>query len=530
MNHDAIFLYGPSGAGKSSAGKILAASLDLPFHDLDAEIEVEAGRSIPEIFKSEGESGFRTREKKALQAVVNHHPIGVVALGGGALLAEDCRAIAEAHGCVIVLRAENARLAQRLQADTNERPLLAENVEEKLKNLLAKRAEHYNSFATQMDTTTHTPAQTAWQIQILLGWYHIQKMGAYDILIRDGGLDHLGQWMAERGLKGPLALVCDSHTGPLYAARAEVSLMNAGYTVHKVEIPAGELHKNIQTITHLWDAFLQAGLERGSTVVALGGGVVTDMVGFAAATYLRGIKWAAVPTTLLAMADASLGGKTGIDLPQGKNLAGAFHPPSLVLADPQVLRTLPAGELNSGMGEVLKHGLIADPLLWQACVKLSPPSQWEQAWPDLNEIVRRAVAVKVEVIEQDPLEKGWRAVLNYGHTIGHAIETVSNYTLRHGECVAIGMVIEARISEALGLAQPGLADEISVGLKKLGLPWFVPEGLDQSAILGAIGYDKKKSAGQVLFALPVKIGEAKIGIQVDEKRRKDALISGIARS
>lgn len=530
MKDNAIFLYGPSGAGKSTAGKLLAAALNLPFLDLDLEIEQKAGRSIPEIFAHDGEAAFRREEKAALRIAAAAHPIGVVALGGGALLDDEARAIAENAGRVVVLRASGDLLASRLRADAIRRPLLAENLEEKLHDLLVKRSAHYQSFPLQIDTEHLTPAQSAWQVQVLMGMFHLQKMGAYDIRVQPGILDHAGELLALRGLKGPIALVADEHTAALYGSRVQSSLQAAGFAVQSITIPAGEQYKTIQTVTELWGQFLSAGLERGSTVLSLGGGVISDMAGFAASTYLRGIRWAAIPTSLLAMVDASLGGKTGIDLPQGKNLAGSFHSPSLVLADPEVLKTLPVEELRSGMGEVLKHGLIADAHLWAECIALPDPVRWADAWPDLAEIVRRAVAVKVEVIEQDPFEKGWRAVLNYGHTIGHAIETVSNYTLRHGECVTIGMVLEARISESLGLASPGLADEISRGLKQLGLPTEMPAGVNQSAVLHAIGYDKKKAGGQVLFALPLKIGAAKIGIQVDEQRRKDALVSGTARS
>lgn len=530
MKKDAIFLYGPSGSGKSSSGKVLAENLGWPFHDLDAEIESKAGKPIPEIFKLEGEAGFRKREKEALREAISNHPVGVVALGGGALLDEECRGLAETTGVVLVLQSSGQQLARRLRADTNQRPLLAENLEEKLVELLRHREPHYLSFQEALDTEQLSPAQSAQQIQIHLGLFQVKKMGRYDIRVIPGGLDKIGEMMAERGLLGPLALVDDSNTGRLYADRVITSLENAGFTVNHITIPAGEQYKHIQTITDLWDQFLQAGLERSSTVVALGGGVVSDLAGFAAATYLRGIRWVALPTTLLSMADASIGGKTGIDLPQGKNLAGAFHPPSLVLEDPEVLKTLPVEELRSGMGEVLKHGVIADPLLWDACIHLPEPSMWKDTWPDLTEIVRRAVAVKVEVIEEDPYEKGRRAVLNLGHTIGHAVETISNFNLRHGECVAIGMVLEACISESLGLASPGLAEQIASGLTHLGLPTAIPDNLDREAILQTIGYDKKKSGGQVLFALPIRIGEAKVGIQVDEQRRKDAIISGSARS
>lgn len=530
MIDNAIFLYGPSGSGKSTCGRLLAAALELPFHDLDAEIERQSDLSIPDIFKREGESGFRLREKKALTAAAGHVPVGVVALGGGALLDESSRSLAENAGRVVVLHASHQQLATRLRKDLTQRPLLVENLEERLQTLMRQREAHYRSFKLLLDTENLTPAQAVRQIQLQLGMFHLSKTTPCDIRVLEDGLDQSGEMLRERGFLGPIALVSDSNTGPLYGERVQESLQQAGFTVRHLSIPAGESYKNIQTVTDLWTQFLDAGLERVSTVVSLGGGVISDLAGFAAATYLRGIRWAAIPTTLLAMADASLGGKTGIDLPQGKNLAGSFHMPGLVLTDPQVLRTLPAEELRSGLAEVLKHGLIADPALWKACVQLPDPVGWASAWPDLTGILRRAILVKVEVVEVDPLEKGWRAMLNYGHTLGHAVEKVSNYRLRHGECVAIGMTLEARISESLGIAAPGLADEIADGLAHLGLPTRIPADLNPEEIENAIQVDKKKSSSQVLFALPVKIGEVKTGIPVDEQRRKDVLISGAARS
>ena len=210
---------------------------------------------------------------------------------------------------------------------------------------------------------------------------------------------------------------------------------------------------------------MAAGLDRKSTFLALGGGVVSDLTGFAAATFMRGCNWAVLPTTLLSMADASIGGKTGFDLPEGKNLAGAFYPPCFVLADPRVLSTLPQRELRGGLAEVLKHGVIADPTLFELC------AQGEVAvMQALPLVVKRAVSVKVNVIEQDPYEHSIRAALNFGHTVGHAVELASAYSLQHGEAVAIGMAVETRLAEKLGIAPQGLAEQISTVLRDLGCP------------------------------------------------------------
>jgi 3-dehydroquinate synthase len=310
----------------------------------------------------------------------------------------------------------------------------------------------------------------------------------------------------------------------------EKALQSSGYAVSLALIEAGEEHKTLQTISGLWVAFMAAGVERSSTIVALGGGVVSDQAGFAAATYLRGVRWVAVPTTLLAMVDASLGGKTGVDLPQGKNLVGAFHAPALVLADPQTLATLPLAELRSGLAETIKHGVLADPHLLACCAGLKGLDDPKELEDRLPEIVRRGMAVKVQVIETDPFEQNWRAALNLGHTIGHAIELASGFRLRHGEAVAIGMVVEARLAEEMGLAEAGLSETIAGLLADVGLPTEIPTDLKTDKILRAMELDKKRAGSKVRFALPVRVGEVKVGVEVDDERRKHALDFGFARS
>ncbi len=256
-------------------------------------------------------------------------------------------------------------------------------------------------------------------------------------------------------------------------------------------IPAGEEYKNLETVSRLWKSFLEHGFDRKSTVIALGGGVIGDLSGFAASTYMRGIAWVGVPTTLLSMVDASLGGKTGFDLPEGKNLIGSFYPPKLVLADPSLLLTLPAVELISGMAEVVKHGVISDPELFDLCGR---GLLWVK--DNLEEIVKRAMAVKIKVIEEDPYEKGNRAALNLGHTVGHAIELVSKFNLRHGEAVAIGTVVEAKYAERIDIASNGLTDKIADTMSALGLPIRIPEEMPRDEIIRTMRVDKKKSAKQ----------------------------------
>ncbi len=420
----------------------------------------------------------------------------------------------ESVGTVLALTATPAVLANRLQGDPDERPLIAADPEDRLPTLLSARAEHYASFGQQLNTSDLTPESAAREAQVLLGMFHVRGMGTgYDVRVADGNMKSIGRALIDRDLGGPIVLVSDQIVGKLYGSQAARSLLEAGYTVERTLLPPGERHKTLDSVHHLWDAFLAASLERGSTVAALGGGVIGDIAGFAAATYHRGVAWVVMPTTLLAMVDASLGGKTGIDLPQGKNLVGAFHPPALVRADTTTLQTLPEAELRAGLAEVVKHGVVGDPALFDLCM---------QGWETLSEnwglAVRRAIAVKVGVIQADPYEQGLRAVLNLGHTIGHAVEQASGFALRHGEAVAIGLALEAQLSERLGVAEPGLAEQIIVTLQGLGLPWRVPRGLDRAAILAAMAFDKKRAAGQVRFALPRKIGEVKVGVSVADLR------------
>jgi shikimate kinase / 3-dehydroquinate synthase len=526
---ETLFLYGPPGSGKSTIGRALAQALDLPFWDLDQEIENHAGMRIAEIFALEGEEGFRAREKRMLEMLVGKVK-GVVALGGGVLLDEENRRRVEEDGPVIFLLARAEKLIARMQSQVGQRPLLGTDAEQsdpqsawvaRLKLLLESRAAHYASFAHQVEVSELGPQQAAWEVQKCLGRYHVRGMGTgYDVLVQDGGLEVIGEALRDRGLKGPLALVSDENVGELYAHKVAAYLQSSGYDVKTLLIPPGERHKTMETVYQLWDGLLKAGLERGSTVVALGGGVVGDLAGFAAATFLRGVAWVGVPTSLLAMVDASLGGKTGADLPQGKNLIGSFHSPRLVMADPQTLETLPEVELRAGLAEVVKTAIIGDPTLFSLCER-----GWDGLREALPDVIRRGMAVKIAVIQGDPFEKGQRAALNLGHTIGHALELASGYTLRHGEAVAIGLVAEARLAVSAGLADPGLPETISKTLNGLGLPTEMPVDIDRELVKQAMGVDKKKAGGEVTFALPVRIGEVHIGCRLEDLDRSlDAVL------
>ena len=546
-----LFLYGPPGSGKSTIGRILARRLDRPFVDLDALIESTAKQKIRDIFACEGESGFRARESTALAAAIAGAP-SVIGLGGGALLKPGNRTQAEATGEIIFLDADAATLQSRVNRSPGTRPLLSTPTSDCVQppragqgkpvaQLLAERADHYGSFTRRVKITDCPPEDTADAAQAVLGLYRVSGMGpAYNVHVGDGLLATLGARFRELGCGDRTVIVGDAHTLPLYGERAAASLRAQGIAVSLVAIPAGEETKTIATVASLWSAFLKAGIERGHAVIALGGGVTGDLTGFASATWLRGVRWIGLPTTLLAMVDSGLGGKTGADLPEGKNLIGAFHPPALVLADTATLATLPLRELRCGLAEAVKHAVIADPGLLDALphfafCKASDNSQESassgcsclSATDWLAPFVARAMAVKIRVIQQDPFEKGIRAALNLGHTLGHGIEKATHFAVQHGEAVAIGTVLEARLSEELGHAKPGLAAQLAELFSNLGLPVSLPHGIDLAEMQAAMTLDKKKSGGKVRFALPVRIGEVRTGVTVDDALLARVLTTGI---
>jgi 3-dehydroquinate synthase len=273
-----------------------------------------------------------------------------------------------------------------------------------------------------------------------------------------------------------------------------------------ITFAAGEKSKTRDSWARITDTLMERGFGRDSGLIALGGGVAGDLAGFVAATYMRGLPYLQVPTTLLAMLDASVGGKTGVDTPQGKNLVGAFHPPAAVIADPRTLATLPDRAYRAGLAEAVKHGLIADPAYFE-WMETRAAELAARDLPTLTRLIRRSVEIKAEVVSGDERESGRRAILNAGHTVAHALEQVSGYDLPHGEAVAIGLVVECELAEQLGVAPPGLRLRVAGLLGKLGLPARVPPGFEPPALVASMGTDKKNRSGQVHFALPSQLGQ-----------------------
>jgi 3-dehydroquinate synthase len=328
---------------------------------------------------------------------------------------------------------------------------------------------------------------------------------SYDILIGRGLLADLPALAKAACPASRYAVITDSHVAKLYGETLVARFRDATLQVQLFEFPAGEWNKTRETWATLSDRMLAAQFGRDSAVIALGGGVVGDLAGFVAATYLRGIPCIQVPTTLLAMIDSSIGGKAGVDVPAGKNLLGAFHQPRLVVADLDVLDSLPPPQLAAGMAEAVKHGVIADRRYFDAleqehgAVTARDPGALER-------VVRRSVEIKAEVVAADEREAGRRAILNFGHTVAHAIEATTKFTTLHGEAVAIGMAYEARLAEALGIAEPGTADRVQRLLERYDLPLDLPESATVDDLVAAMQLDKKAREGTVRFALPQAIG------------------------
>ncbi len=347
---------------------------------------------------------------------------------------------------------------------------------------------------------------------------------SYDIEI-GSSLDRAGERLLELGLGKKMALITNPAVKKLYGQRLVDSLKQAGFIVMSVEIPDGEQYKNLDWANSIYTALLINSFDRKSALVALGGGVIGDLTGFAAATFMRGVPFIQVPTTLLAMVDSSVGGKTGVNHPMGKNMIGAFYQPKKVLMDLDVLRTLPKEELLSGMAEVIKYGVIRDSSFFEyldtnqeKILSLDPDA--------LSYIISRSCEIKADVVSADEREGGLRAILNFGHTVGHAIETAENYTMRHGYAVAIGMVYASRLAHKTGLCDQSVPDRVEKLIQSYGLPTdlsALSRKPSSAELMATMQIDKKAEGGKVKFVLPKKIGEVVITKEWDEQQLQELL-------
>jgi len=538
-----LIITGFMGTGKTIVGREVARRLDRPFVDMDAEIEARAGKAIPRIFAEDGERTFRDMET-ALCQELSERDGQVIATGGGALIDPQNRARMLEAGTVICLHAEGSEILRRV-GDDEGRPLLdVDDPGAQIERLLAVRHDAYAALPWHIDTTGLSIGEVVSRVMVLAEARTLPVRypgGTYDIHIGAGLLDHVGGAMRAASIPAGtrVALVSNDVVAPLYAAQAEESLSAAHLRPFTCIIPDGEHHKTLDTVASLYEDFLAGGLDRSGVVLSLGGGVTGDIAGFAAASFVRGVRFAQVPTTLLAMVDASVGGKTGVDLPQGKNLVGAFKQPAAVIVDPSVLSTLEDAEVRSGMAEVIKHGIIGAPDLFaeleralyareheeikQSVAAVRPSSPRSSAVCTLlsPEQIARSLRVKIEIVERDPYERGRRAVLNLGHTVGHAVEKLSGFRLRHGEAVSIGMVAASRIAVRLGRADQELANRIEATLAAWGLPVRcaaqVQGPFSAHDVWQAMAHDKKRRGDALRWVLPLAVGRVTISQDVPEQ-------------
>src|SRR5271154_612506 len=531
-----VVLVGMMGAGKTSVGKRLAAKLGLPIVDADAEIEAGAQLTIPEIFERFGETYFREGERKVIARLLTSGPM-VLATGGGAFMNATTRENIAKHGVSIWLKPSFDILLARVRKKSN-RPLLkTANPEETLRRLLEERSPIYAlaDFTIESLDAAHDSvveavlqrlhaepgndaralSQARRRVDVPLG------ARAYSILIGPGLLDDSGTEIARIAPGVNCAVVTDARVAPLYLDRLTASLDRAGLRSTSIVCPPGEGAKSYSEFARVADALIEARIERRDIVIALGGGVVGDLAGFCAATLRRGVRLVQIPTTLLAQVDSSVGGKTGINSRHGKNLIGAFHQPSLVLADTTCLNSLSERDFRAGYAEVVKYGLIGDRDFFEFL-----ESNWRDLFaggPSRAEAIAISCAAKARVVAADETEQGQRALLNLGHTFGHALENLTRYDsarLAHGEGVAIGMAAAFRFSRHLGFCSGQDVARVEAHLKAVGLPTCIRDipGLNAAAedILLAMRQDKKVERGRLTFILAKGVGESFIARDVDE--------------
>ena len=523
-----LTITGFMGTGKTTVGGILAERLGRRLVDMDERIEEDFGKTIAQIFADDGEALFRQAEARLCQTLARESDL-VIATGGGTLVSEENRQALESGGPVVCLTAGVDTVLQRVET-FEDRPLLPGDREEKRRNierLLLSRRDAYGQIPLRVPTDGISAEVVAERVlDTLAGNNEIAEMtritvptpeGHYHICIGEGILAQAGRLLSNRAVaKGQAAIVTNADIAAHYADILSESLQKEGYTPVLCLVPEGEARKTLATVHNLYDQFVAAGLDRRSPIIGLGGGVIGDMAGFAAATYLRGAPFVQIPTSLLAMVDASVGGKTGVDLPQGKNLVGAFKQPVVVIIDTDVLAQLPAAEFRSGLAEIVKHGILGAPDLFRQMEGKGPAN--------LTQMIADAVRVKVDVVIEDPFERGRRATLNLGHTFGHAIEQVSGYRLRHGEAVAVGTVAATRMAVALNRCDAETAGRIESCLDKLGLPTTV-SGLDLDEVYAMMFQDKKRSGKMLRFIIPQTIGDVVIIDDPGARLVREALAS-----
>jgi len=516
-----LILTGFMGTGKTTIGEMVAQRLGREFVDTDHMITERLGKSVPEIFSAYGEPFFRAIEASICNELGDPKQL-VISTGGGALVNYDnARAIAGKGNIVICLTAEPDEILRRLENDTRRRPLIdkhdtAQDRKTEIASLLASRKSAYERIRIRIDTTDKSAEDMVEEV-LKTFEYEMQRNATkipvdsptnrYTILCDSGLLHDVPQLLQEYHLSGRVIVATNETIAPLYGEQLVERLPDAAL----VTMPDGEIYKNLDTVRQLYKDFAEAGLDRNGVVIALGGGVVGDTVGFAAASYMRGVRLVQIPTSLLSMVDSSVGGKVGVDIPEGKNLVGAFKQPELVIIDTDVLKSLPPVEVRCGLAEAMKHGFLNDPSLLECAEAIAQGDA---------DALKRTIQVKVNVVERDPYERGERAFLNLGHTFAHAIERVSGYTWRHGEAVSVGLVAAARLSEQItGFAT---AEDVEGLMQEIGLPTTYRD-LDPNELWAAMHTDKKWKNGRSHFVLLESIGMPKSVYDVPKETVIDVL-------
>ena len=515
-----IVLVGLMGAGKTSIGRRLAARLGLPFRDADAEIELAAGCTIPELFSRYGESAFRAGERKVIHRLLSGDPL-VLAFGGGAFMDPKTRAIAREAAVSVWLRCPLAALLRRVAGRDN-RPLLADgNPAEILERLMDVRYPVYAEADVIVDCVDESPdATTSRVMNALLDWRAPQRLSValpsttYDVVIGDDLLARAGALLAPRMEQKRAVVVTDETVARLHLPALLRGLEATAVAATQIVVPPGEASKSLASWQNVIHQLLEARVERRTTVIALGGGVIGDLAGFAAATTLRGVPFVQMPTTLLAQVDSSVGGKTAVNTTQGKNLVGAFYQPRMVLADTATLATLPPRELRAGYAEIAKAGLIGDAAFFAWCeangAAVVGGNREAQA-----EAILRACAFKAAVVGDDEREEkpnDGRALLNLGHTFGHALEAEYGYSggLLHGEGVAVGLGLAFRLSARLGHCAAEDASRVVSHVAAMGMPAelrMLNRRFSAATLIGHMQRDKKVRDGALKFVLARGIGQ-----------------------
>ncbi len=524
-----IILVGMMGSGKTTAGRLLARQLGKSFIDSDVEIQRRTGVTIRHIFDVEGEAGFRQRESHVLEDLMLQKNL-VLATGGGAVISARNRVLLQEGGVVVYLKSNVHDLWQRTRHDQN-RPLLqTADPRAKLQELYEQRDSLYAEIADVIMPTGKQSVQVLLQrlesrLRTLLKIPQNKEtiMQTLEVGLADRSYPiHIGCDLLERAdlllkyLPSQRATIISNTTvAPLYLERLSAALTKHGVRVSNVVLPDGESYKNSESLNKIYSSLLEARCERTTPLIALGGGVIGDMTGYAAATYLRGVPFIQIPTTLLSQVDSSVGGKTGINHPLGKNMIGAFYQPLVVLADIKTLNTLPDRELKAGLAEVIKYGLIRD-LSFLAWLEANMSKLLARDVEALQYAIARSCQNKADVVGVDERESGERALLNLGHTFGHAIENAMGYGVwLHGEGVATGTMMAVDLSRRMGWLSEQDVARVRTLFERAGLPTVAPRlGLER--YLDLMGLDKKVSNGKIRFVLLKTLGEAVITNEVPQ--------------